>query len=300
MDYNKTKNRVRFSMFTTTLLLVIILLFLFNFNFDVFNAGAAPGDVTGEGTPKFIPKWIGSVLVPPAVSNVTTRVSDIIYCLAGVHASIEGTAEGSNLTAYEAQIDDDSDPLAGNPEWESGTVFTDIPSGSLITAGPSSCNPSASDATPQTQCQMDWNTTYRAWMRVQNSGGTWSSWTQMSQFCNGSNCSAKNRWTTPAHSFPSVNFNSVPTTPTVGSPATFTDATTYGPGSSNHSWSWNFGGGSPTPVNTNLQGPYEVIFPSQITYQVTLTATDDVGSCSIAKPVVLKKPLPKWIEILPR
>ena len=59
MKYNNQEDNVMpWSTFVNTFLLVVIVLFLFNFNFYVFNAGAAVGPITGQGTPRFIPKWI--------------------------------------------------------------------------------------------------------------------------------------------------------------------------------------------------------------------------------------------------
>src|SRR3989344_262299 len=66
---NNSNNKIRPSVFTTTLLLVVVILFLFNFNFDVFNAGAVVGQITGEGNVGFIPKWILDVKNDIRVNN---------------------------------------------------------------------------------------------------------------------------------------------------------------------------------------------------------------------------------------
>ncbi len=243
-----------------------------------------------------------NVLPPiPTVNNVTTRVSNTTYCLSGVHATIEGATSdllGANITGYEVQIDDDSDPLAGNPEWETGIVTVNLPANSLISAGPSSCNPAALDSTPQTQCQMNWNRTYRSWMRVRNSSNLWSDWTQMNTFCNGSSCSLASSWTTPRHALPGANFQYLPSQPTKDDPVGFFDLTTFAAGSINRNWSWNFGGGIPgTAVG---RGPHENTYTSTGIYNATLNASDDAGSCAVSQLLNVKRPLPKWIEVLPR
>ena len=69
-------------MITTTLLLVVVLLFIFNFNFEVFRAGATPGQIFGEGTLGFIPKWIAlsfgltlSLTATPSTGNVPININ---------------------------------------------------------------------------------------------------------------------------------------------------------------------------------------------------------------------------------
>src|SRR3989344_778139 len=70
MVHNKEKNTAMQSMLATSLFLVVIVLFLFNFNFDIFNANAAQGQIVGEGTPGFIPKWVTPILTTGTLNQV--------------------------------------------------------------------------------------------------------------------------------------------------------------------------------------------------------------------------------------
>ncbi len=234
-----------------------------------------------------------NVLPPvPSVSNVITRVSNNTYCLSGVHATIEGTTSdpaNSTITGYEVQIDDDTNPLTGSPEWQSGTVITSIPSGTLVSSSISGCSPS------NPLCSMNWNRTYHSWMRVRNSYNQWSNWTQMNQFCNGASCNAATSWDTPRHAFPDVDFIYLPSNPTVNDPVEFTDQTTFAPSSNSRTWSWNFGGGIPGTATS--QGPHNNTYTSTGTYNATLNVSDDAGACSISKPVDVERALPSWIEV---
>ncbi len=259
-----------------------------------------------------------NVAVPtPSVSNMTVTVNNGYYCSAGVHATVSGiyTDPGSlNAINYQAMIDNDlvSDPNVAsasmNPEWESGTVPVAITSGSTFSSSTSNCpvnnstnvtlNPT--DTRPQTTCQMVWNTTYTAWGRVQNSSGVWSPWVKMSTYINGVNPPASQAsWTTPVHAFPQTAFTYSPASPVSGSPVTFTDSTVFAPSSSGKTWSWNFGTGVPTPAGTGTQGPYSVVFTGNGSFPVSLTATDNAGSCTYQNNLYIGQKLPQWREVAP-
>ncbi|MDP3696740.1 MAG: Ig-like domain-containing protein [Candidatus Taylorbacteria bacterium] len=257
---------------------------------------------------------------PPTVSTATVTVNNSTFCGSGVHATVSATvtsSDASDLTAYEMQIDDDSDPLTGNPEWESGTITGLFPSGSSILRIVESCNPANADATPQTACQMNWNTTYRAWVRVRDRYNQWSSpWTLMSTYCNGASCSAATSWVTPVHAYPDVDppsgtggcspsgydFSWTPCSPSVGSPVQFTDRTNFAAGSINREWVWSFTGGS--PVSSAIQNPLPVTYSAIGSYTVIESVRDDAmpagAYCTVTKSVSLQQALPRWREVAPR
>jgi len=241
----------------------------------------------------------------PSVSNATVTVNNSNYCSAGVHATVSwnyssaGTPPQSNQVAYQVQIDNDSDPLSGSPEWEqSGTTGT-----SAVTT---TCNTANTITSPQTACRMTWNVLYRSWVRVQNGYGEWSPWTQMSTYCNGSSCGPATSWTTLAHQLPSPDFSVTPPNPELGLPVIFDDifptfdgAATFG------SWSWNFGDGS-VVRSTDSTVPLDVAgtnhtYVANGNYTVRLTAEDEIGiSCSNASLISIQKAIPRWREVAPR
>ncbi len=238
---------------------------------------------------------------PPTVTNLTVSVNNSNYCAVGVHATVSGTytsSGGGNMNAYEIQIDDDTNPLTGNPEWESGTVSTSVPNGGTFSGIASNCNASNPDISPQTTCQMAWNTAYRAWARVRNISNQWSSWILMNTYCNGGSCNSATSWQTPRHPFPKPDFNFSPVNPLAKKPVQFTDATIFDPASTGQGWSWSFPGGNPS--SRTGQGPHVINYSTSSSYQATLTASDDVGSCTISKTVNVKRAVPRWIEIAPR
>lgn len=310
---SKENNIVSSPMFTTTLLLAVILLFLFNFNFDVFNAGAQPVSIVGQGQPGFIPKWV--IPVPPSASSLTVNVSNSNYCGSGIHATVNWSyfdPGGSDQTAYEVQIDDDADPLSGQPEWESGTV-----SSSGTSAATTLCNTANPITSPQTACRMDWNTVYSAWARVRNIGNQWSPWVLMDTYINSGVCSGVScippgapviTWTTPVHAFPQTGFTFSPSSPSVNSSVTFTDTITFFGAATPRRWVWNFNYPAwpdqpPIDAPPSANGNTVYTYIAVGTYFPRLTATDDLGqSCSydLVPPVSIQQALPQWREVAPR
>jgi hypothetical protein len=63
----------------------------------------------------------------------------------------------------------------------------------------------------------------------------------------------------------------------------------------NTTYSWNFGNGNTSPYKGNATTAYSAAG----TYNVTLTITDDVGSCTKTKAVTIGPSLPNWIEVPP-
>lgn len=78
---------------------------------------------------------------------------------------------------------------------------------------------------------------------------------------------------------PLVTFT-FPTTITAGVGAVFIDASSNSP----TSWSWSFPGASPS--STTVQNP-TIVFPTAGTYNVTLTATNAIGSGTLTVPVTI-------------
>jgi PKD repeat protein len=75
---------------------------------------------------------------------------------------------------------------------------------------------------------------------------------------------------------PVANFTADVTTITAGTTVNFTDNSTNGP----TSWSWSLPGG--TPASSNAQNP-SVVYSTEGQYDVTLTATNTVGSNAMTK-----------------
>ena len=203
------------------------------------------------------------------------------YCIGGAIATIDWDVSGTQ-TAYQVQVDTDAG-FAAPITYDSGQIN----SGSTIFTTPAGV--------------LSFNATYRARVRAFN-GATPSAWVVMSS-CDDpeagvNRCNGGSSWDTPPHAYPSVNFTWLPSQPTANSPITFTDSTTFAPGSINRTWNWTFPTGSPGSGNT--QGPHSVTFNSSGIKNVTLDAGDDAGSCSRTLPVNVGIALPTWREVAPR
>jgi len=99
---------------------------------------------------------------------------------------------------------------------------------------------------------------------------------------------------TPAHAFPNPDFTWSPSFPSAEEEVTFQDTTTFVLGSSSQSWAWDFG----DTATSTLQNPTHV-YQENGAYAVTLSATDDAGSCQAQKTVNTTLPFPDWREISP-
>ena len=206
--------------------------------------------------------------VPNDPANVTVTPPD--YCISGPAATIGWTysdPSGSPQSAYEVEIDDQGS--FGSPEVDSGKVN------------------SGSTAYFTGQGYLQFNTTYKARVRVWNSYGQVSGWTESGSF------------KTPNFAYPQVNFTWSPPNPGKGSPVQFTDQTIFSPqsNSNNHEWGWMFGDGG-----TSTQQNPSYAYNSEGTFYVTITATDSQNqSCSRTRgPLIIQKPIPKWREVAPQ
>jgi len=107
----------------------------------------------------------------------------------------------------------------------------------------------------------------------------------------------------PKHAYPdltgSCEFTWLPDPPIALEPVEFKDNTSFGEGSINQSWFWDFSDDpDAVPSWSDLQNPTAT--PSaQGDWDVTLTVTDDAGTCSESINVNVAKPLPKWEEVGP-
>jgi PKD repeat protein len=104
------------------------------------------------------------------------------------------------------------------------------------------------------------------WYTNEYSNGGWSWMTQIASFSFGSS----------SVSPPVANFSGTPTSILVGGSVNFTDLSTNNP----TSWSWTFLGG--TSSTSTLQNP-TVTYNTAGTYNVTLTASNSVGSNTLTK-----------------
>ncbi len=213
----------------------------------------------------------GIYALAPTVSNIT--VTQPNYCLSGPAATINwnySDPAGSPQSAYQVQVDDQGG--FSNPEIDSGEIF---------------CGSCRTYSTPQGILQF--NTTYRARVRVWNQNDVVSDWV------------VSNTWKTPNNAYPQVNFSFASANPgqqnlIPNSPVQFTDQTIFYDSNPNgRSWNWLFGdGGSSTQQNP------QHTFGQANSYNVTLTATDNQKqSCSITKPINIQVPNPIWKEVNP-
>ncbi len=209
--------------------------------------------------------------VPNDPSNVTATQPN--YCVSGPAATINWTYSdptGSPQSAYQVQVDDQGS--FGSPEVDSGKVNSG--STSYFTG----------------QGVLQFNTTYRARVRVWNNYNQVSGWTTSSNF------------KTPNYAYPQVDFNWVANgivnnpSPPLNKPVQFTDTTVFG-NPSNRKWDWLFGDGG----SSTLQNPSNV-YVSEGSYYVTLTATDNANQVCVRTkgPLIIQKPIPKWREIAPK
>lgn len=105
--------------------------------------------------------------------------------------------------------------------------------------------------------------------------------------------------TVPVHPLPKPQFDYSPKSVSAGSEIRFTDQTVFDPASvpGSQSWLWDFGDGN----SSTLQDPVHT-YSVPGTYNVTLTATDDAGTCTMDPPVTInaKPRLPRYKEVPPQ
>ncbi len=132
---------------------------------------------------------------------------------------------------------------------------------------------------------LQFNTTYKARVRVWDSNNAVSSW------------DVSDSWKTPKHAYPQVNFTWSPTTPNANQSVQFTDASAYfSSPAKGKSWSWLFGDGG----SSDKEKPKHT-YTNAGNYNASLSATDqDSYTCSNSHTVNVVKPVPIWKEIAPK
>jgi hypothetical protein len=215
---------------------------------------------------------------PPSVSNV--KVTEPNYCSSGPAVTTTwdySDPEGTPQSAYQVQIDDNNS--FNSPEVDTGKVV------------------SASRTYFGGQGILQFNTTYRARVRVWDSGDLPSNWVVMS-ICQGPGCAGNQQsWKTPKHAYPMVDFSWLPNPGRSNEPVNFTDGTTFydSGGAGQRGWTWDFQ--TDGSIDSNQQNP-SYTYTSMNTFAVTETVSDkDNFVCSRAKQIQVRRSIPVWKEV---
>ncbi len=218
---------------------------------------------------------------PPTISNITVTVPD--YCTSGPAVTVSWTYSSPNnspQSQYQVQV-------ADNGQWASSKVDKTIVGGS---------NAYFTDSDPS----LDFNTTYKARVRVWDSNNQVSNWS-----------SPSGSWKTPQHAYPSVGvFTYSPLSPKINSPIQFTDNTTFSDGNGNgqRNWSWSFCPSAPSKCSPNTSNGSQLVnrnpsttYNTNGSYGVTETVTDKDGYiCSAPNNILnVQRSIPIWKEISP-
>jgi hypothetical protein len=211
--------------------------------------------------------------LPPTAESLSVDVSSsYVICgeTSGSRAKFSWTFvdQGDSQSAYQIQIDNNSN--FSSPEVDTGKVLSSSQTFLLSRPFP----------------LLNWGTTYYWRLRVWDSHDTPSTNWIYGPF-----------FTTPSHSYPTIDFSWNPQNPAVGEVVQFTDGSTVYGGATKSSWYWTFQNGNPSS-STN-QNP-TTTFTSTGPNSVTLKVTDSNGYwCESSQTVNLTYPLPTWKEIAP-
>lgn len=136
------------------------------------------------------------------------------------------------------------------------------------------------------QNNLSWDKAYSWQVRVQDSQGAWSDWSDSDSF------------TMPDHAYPWIDFSWSPLKPTKDEEVTFTDeSVVYDGNPTGSAWSWVFPGGDPS---SSIEEQPITKFSDTGPKIITLTVTDSDGlSCPGSKTLNIQLPLPEWREIPP-
>lgn len=108
-------------------------------------------------------------------------------------------------------------------------------------------------------------------------------------------------FSTPAHAYPTPDFEWFPSIPTVGGDTLFSDRSTSYGGASIASWQWTIPDANYISPSTSASQNPVVNFVSEGDKNVILRVTDSSGfSCEVSKAIRAQLPLPCWKEVNPR
>ncbi|MCP6726999.1 MAG: PKD domain-containing protein [Patescibacteria group bacterium] len=267
-----------------------------NYKFDCTSDGTWELEVDGEAASVYIAEdvcsyssedtYIAKVLAERGIGSAEDTVSIIVssnglpsainlqdnndtvdYCPVGAPPIIlswdfdDPNLPGDSQSAYQVQVDINSG--FSSPEIDSGKV--------------------SSSSTNYVPVGLSYDERY--WWRVM----VWDQSDDSSSWATGSS------FITPVHAYPNTAFSWSPLFPSNDEEVQFTDETIFAPISTGQSWSWDFGD---TIGSSTEQNPV-YIYADTTSYEVTLTALDDVGSCISSQVVRVSVPLPEWLEISP-
>jgi hypothetical protein len=226
---------------------------------------------------------------PPTVSNPYETQN---CCAWGFFPQV---AKGLAITLHWTYSDPDGDPRSAFEIWlDDSASFSDPKFNKVFNISSSESSQSyvlnlLDDQEGDWLNRLAWGTTYYWKVRVKDSAGNWSDWSQVDSF------------TTPSHAYPYVDFTWSPQRPTVNQVVQFINLSEcYNPSDNIipcSSWYWTFQDGNPS-FSTN-QNP-TTTFSSTGQKEVTLRVTDFSGySCINSKVLQATYPLPFFKEIPP-
>lgn len=224
------------------------------------NPGGSFGDACGSA----------AVMVSNTAPTANpARVKVPNFCVANGGYQVSWTyndADGDPQLAFQVQV------------LHNGTIVKDTG----IVSGPA-------PQTPIPLNELQWDTTYTAQVRVQDSHDAWSSWT------------VTNAFTTPKHGYPSVVATWLPGKPVAKSPVHFdasgstcyTDGNTQS-GSSYCTFDWDFGDRI-TASGVTADHTYK----DPNAYAMILRVSDADYFCTLTNALSIQKPVPVYREALP-
>lgn len=182
-------------------------------------------------------------------------------------------ADPDNQESFDFRVNDVNNENDPNPEIDRSVEGLSNPSGTVNTQSLS------------TKEDLDYGKVYYWWVRVSDSTGRKSDWTQGPNF------------DTPLHAYPWPDFSYAPAEPSVDETVNFTDETlTYG-GATANSWAWQFEDGNP---ETSSEQNASTSFNSNGNKNVSLATIDTSGySCTDSKDISVQIALPDWKEVPP-
>ena len=217
---------------------------------------------------------------------VSVSVSQLDYCATGPGMLIERVYD-----------DPDNNPPGADPQHSyqvqvaTDDQFTDVVYDRSVT--------SISEFHSASGPEFDWNTSYYVRVRVEDSGGLFSEFTDADEFPFEE---------MPLHAYPSVNFKFTPSKPLSNEEIQFEDTTIYDGGASGESWDWKWkcksGGRRATCIleDSTDEAPTNTFFKDDPNgYETTLTVIDSDGyTCDKVKDVpVGGVVIPGWREVAP-